>query len=204
MSLYLVLEGLDGTGKSVQADRLCKWLVAEGKEPLHLREPGSTPVGEALRQILLDPDTGSLSPLTEALLFCAARAQLLEDQIRPALASGRPVVAERCFVSTLVYQGMAPAEHERVPLDLLETLTAHMHEDLWPDAIFLLDLDPEESARRSGDDRIERRGPDYRHRAQEGFLILAQRVPGMEVVDGSQPVEVVQESLRTLVSRMDS
>ena len=204
MSLYVVLEGLDGTGKSVQADRLCKWLVAEGKEPLHLREPGSTPVGEVLRRILLDPDTGSLSPLTEALLFCAARAQLLDDQIRPALAAGRPVVAERCFVSTLVYQGMAPSEHERVPLDLLETLTGHMHEDLWPDAIFLLDLDPEECARRSGRDRIERRDEDYRHRAREGFLVLAQRVPGMEVIDGSPPVEVVQESLRKLVSRMVS
>ncbi len=203
MSLYLVLEGLDGTGKSLQADRLCKWLVAQGKEPVHLREPGSTEVGEALRRILLDPNTGSLSPLTEALLFCAARAQLLEEQIRPALALGRPVVAERCFVSTLVYQGMAPAERERVPMDLLDTLSGAMHKDLWPDAIFLLDLDPEESARRCGDDRIERRDEDYRRRAREGFLALAERVPAMEVVDGSQPMDVVEESLRQLVSRMD-
>ena len=206
MSLYLVLEGTDGVGKSVQAKRLCQWLREQGKEPLHLREPGSTPVGEALRRVLLDPETGGLSPLTEALMFSAARCQLLQDQIAPALASGRTVVVERCFLSTLVYQGMAPADGERVPIDLLRNLTAQLHRDLWPDAIFLLDMEPDESARRLGDreDRIEGRGADYRKRVRDGFLKLAEGNPRIHVVDSSHPLDHVQKALREQVSKLEA
>ncbi len=188
----------------MQAKQLCQWLRERGREPLHLREPGSTPVGEALRKVLLDPSTGSLFPLTEALMFSAARSQLLQDQIAPALASGRTVVVERCFLSTLVYQGMAPADGERVPIDLLRTLTAQMHGDLWPDAIFLLDVEPDESARRLGnrEDRMEGLGADHRKRVREGFLKLAEGNPRMHVVDSSKPVKEVQEALRKQVSKL--
>lgn len=202
MSHYLVLEGLDGSGKSLQARQLVKWLSAQGRGPVHLREPGSTPVGEALRRVLLTPKTGRLSPLTEALLFSAARSQLLMDEIRPALDSGRVVVAERCFLSTLVYQGMAPEEDERVPMEMLRTLTAHIHRDRWPDAIFLLDIDAETSALRSGADRIERRGSEYRRRVREGFLLLAENDPRIHVVDSTQPPEVVQDTLREKISEL--
>ena len=206
MSLYLVLEGPDGAGKSVQAKQLCQWLREQGKEPLHLREPGSTPVGEALRKVLLDPGTGRLSPLTEALMFSAARCQLLQDQISPALASGRTVVVERCFLSSLVYQGMAPPERERVPIELLQELTTHVHRDLWPDAIFLLDVEPDESARRLGDrqDRIEGRGADFRSRVREGFLKLAEGNRSIHVVDSSQPLSDVQKALREQVSNLEA
>ncbi len=204
MSLYLVLEGADGAGKSVQAVQLCQWLREHGKEPLHLREPGSTPVGEALRKVLLDPSTGRLSPLTEALMFSAARFQLLQDQIAPALSAGRTVVVERCFLSSLVYQGMAPAKSERVPMELLRELTAHLHRDLWPDAIFLLDLEPDESAARLGDreDRMEGQSAAYRKRVREGFLKLSEGNPRMHVVDSSQPLEDVQRALREQVSNL--
>lgn len=200
MSRYLVLEGLDGSGKTLQARQLVKWLATQGVGPVHLREPGSTTVGEALRRVLLDPRTGRLTSLTEALLFCAARAQLLKEEIRPAVESGRVVVAERCFLSTLVYQGMAPEEDQRVPMELLRTLTTHIHAELWPDAIFVLDVDPETSARRSGSDRIERRGSDYRRRVREGFLCLAENDPRIEIVDGMQAPEAVQQALRERIS----
>lgn len=201
MSLYLVLEGPDGSGKSVQAHSLCEWLRAQGQVTCHLREPGSTPVGEALRRVLLDPTSGDLAAVTEALLFSAARAQLLRDQIAPALASGRTVVVERCFVSTLVYQGLAPEERDRVPMDWLRTLTAQVHGDLWPDAIFLLDLDPQASAARSeGRDRIESRGAGFRARVRDGFLHVASSDPRIHVVDSSRSQGAVQDSLRQQVS----
>src|SRR5262245_53289308 len=104
---YLVLDGPDGGGKSTQAELLCAWLRQRGRTVQHRREPGSTPVGEALRTLLLEPSTGDLLPLTEALLFSAARAELVAREIAPALQRGEDVVAERCYVATLVYQGLA-------------------------------------------------------------------------------------------------
>ena len=96
MSCYVALDGPDGCGKSTQAAALARWLDAEGAEVLHVREPGSTPVGEALRDLLLSPSTGELQPITEVLLFSAARAELMQHVVRPALAAGKVVVAERC------------------------------------------------------------------------------------------------------------
>ena len=104
---YLVLDGPDGGGKSTQSRALVEFLRQRGRTVHHLREPGSTPVGENLRQLLLSPQTGDLQPLTEVLLFTAARTELAARVIGPALARGEDVVSERCFASTLAYQCLA-------------------------------------------------------------------------------------------------
>jgi len=107
LSLYVALDGPDGCGKSSQARALVAWLQQRGQVVQHVREPGSTPVGEALRQLLLSPATGELRPVTEALLFSAARAELVRNVISPALQRGEVVIGERCYLSTVVYQALA-------------------------------------------------------------------------------------------------
>jgi len=104
---FIVLEGADGCGKSTQAARLVEWLRASARDVLHVRDPGSTGVSEAVRRILLDPASGRLSVAAETFLYMAARAQLVAEVIRPALDAGRVVVCERWTLSTEVYQGLA-------------------------------------------------------------------------------------------------
>lgn len=208
MSLYLALDGIDGCGKSAQARLLCDWFQAQGAEVVHLREPGSTPLGEALRALLLDARTGALAPLTEALLFTAARAELLRQQVAPALARGAVVVVERCWLATLVYQGYAPLDPaQRVPLTFLRELQQRVHGDLWPQRVFVLDVDPAKARGRTGrraggEDRIEARGAAHAARVREGYLQLAQQEPRAQIVDAAPPLERVHEVLRSAVQQL--
>lgn len=207
MSPYFVLDGPDGCGKSSQARSLCEWLQGQGRRVLHVREPGSTPVGEALRQLLLSPKTGELQAVTEALLFSAARAELVGNVIAPALRDGQVVVAERCYLSTLVYQGFA-SHHGlagvALDVDWLLDLTRRVHGATLPDTIFVLDVPaPVARARRHSraEDRIEARGAAYHERVRQGFLRAAAAEVRATVVDAGWPFDSVQASLRHLVAR---
>ena len=158
MSLYVQLDGPDGCGKSSQAAALVGWLQAAGHAALHVREPGSTPVGEALRQLLLSPATGELQAITEALLFSAARAELVAQQVAPALARGSIVVAERGYLSTLVYQALATEPGLDVAWVL--DLTRRVHGACLPDVVFVLDVGAAVATMRRASrthDRIEAR-----------------------------------------------
>ena len=193
---YLVLEGGDGAGKTDQARLLVAWLAARGRAARHLREPGSTASGEALRGLLLSRETGDLSPLTEALMFSAARAELLRKEVRPALVAGEIVLVERCYLSTLVYQGVAGG----LSLDLLRRVTAAVHGDLWPDRVFLLDVD--EATRRARvkeagkHDGIEARGPEFHAVVRRGYLDIAASDPRVEVIDARPSRQEVQAVMR--------
>jgi len=203
MSCYLVLEGGDGCGKSSQARALCEWLEGQGRDVLHVREPGSTPVGEALRQLLLAPDTGELRPVTEALLFSAARAELVARVIAPALTAGSVVVAERCYLSTVVYQGHA-GDGTLDPAWLQE-VTARVHGEHLPDRIFVLDLPLDAASRRRSKrvaDRFEERGADYLDRVRRGFLAASEDDPRVSVVDASRSFGAVQDELRRLAAEV--
>lgn len=198
MSPYVVLDGPDGCGKSVQAERLAEWLGRRGKRTVHLREPGSTPVGEAIRRLLLDPGSGDLRPLTEALLFFAARAELVHRQISPELAAGTVVIVERCYLSTLVYQGLAN-DDDGVDPGLLRSLVAAAHGPVMPHRIFLLDVPAEVAAERRGRrraDRIEDRDRDFHERVRQGYLALAPQDDRVAVVDASRSFDEVQAELR--------
>ena len=207
LGAYVALDGPDGCGKSSQASMLVAWLQAEGAEVVHVREPGSTPVGEALRELLLSTETGDLQPITEALLFSAARTELLRRIIDPALASGKIVVAERCYLSTAVYQVLASATDEPSQMDVrwFEDLTRRVHGACLPDAIFVLDVPAEVSMQRRGkrvDDRIEARGERYHRRVRDGYLLAAQREPRCTVFDASRSFDVVQQELRRVMQRL--
>jgi dTMP kinase len=199
LSLYLVLEGGDGVGKTHQARLLYEWLVARGQRVRHLREPGSTTTGEAVRKLLLEPGTGGLSPWTEALLFSAARVELLNRQVRPALQAGEVVLVERCWLSTMAYQCLAPLDRaQRVPLEEFSRITRAVMGDTWPDRVFLLDVDAAtRTARAVGkQDRIEAYGEVFHQSVRQAYLELAAREPRIQVVDANGSVDDVQKHLR--------
>lgn len=174
---FFVLEGPDGCGKSTQAERLVARLAGTGRSPLHLREPGTTGLGERLRALLLAPGREPWDPRSEALLFFAARAELLRAEVAPALAAGRDVVCERFSPSTLAYQGQSP-ELERFVLALDALVVAG---ELRPDLVVILDLEPAASlaraAARGAADGFEQRGLAFLERVRRGYLRYAELRP---------------------------
>ncbi len=196
--LFLTLEGGEGAGKSLQAGALAEKLEAAGLTVVRTREPGGTPLGERLREILLDvSQTGaSLTPLAEALLFVAARAELVAQVIAPALERGEAVVCDRYGDSTLAYQGYGRG----VDLDLIERLNEAACAGLRPDLTVLLDLPVEEGLARTGAhgraDRFGREERAFHERVREGYKTLAARKPDRWlVVDAQQPPEAVTEAI---------
>jgi dTMP kinase len=204
--VYIVLDGPDGGGKSTQAELLCTWLRERGRSVQHLREPGSTPVGEALRGLLLAPATGELLPLTEALLFSAARAELVARVIAPSLQRGEDVVAERCYVATLVYQCLAPAgpAGTGVEFDWAIDVARRVHGPCVPDAVFVLDVDAATAAarrRRRDADRFEARDDAFHARVRQAYRDVAARDPSVQLVDASRDTAAVQQELRRRIAR---
>jgi dTMP kinase len=181
--VFVVLDGVDGCGKTTQAARLVRALRAEGAaEVLHLREPGSTRLGEGLRALLLDPER-EMSPAVETLLFAAARRQMLDEVVAPALARGASVVVERFHASTFAYQVAAGGLAEADVLDLLERFAGSPR----PDLVLLLDL-PAEVARarassRATSDRIEAKGLEFQRRVAAGFRRYAELAQDVVLLD---------------------
>lgn len=199
MARFIVLDGIDGCGKTTQAELLCAALEEEsGREPLHLREPGSTAVGERIRAILLDPDLRP-SPPVEALLFAAARRQMLSDLVAPALAQGRDVVCERFHPSTFAYQAVAGGLDEDEVLDLLHTWAGKPR----PDLVVLLDVDVETAAARRGlpTDRIEAKGLDFLRVVAEGYRRSASLLGRIVTVDANGESEAVAAAVLEEVRR---
>ena len=184
---FLVLDGIDGCGKSTQAAALCERLRANGQRVLHVREPGTTLAGERIRALLLDPEP-HLAPATQALLFAAARRQLLEECIAPALAAGTSVVCERFHPSTVAYQGAALGLGEERVLALLEAWAGTPA----PDLMLILDL-PQEVARerRGTNDRFEGLEPLFHERVAHSYRRYASGRAGVAGIDASGSVEDV-------------
>lgn len=189
--LLISLEGLDGVGKTTQLAFLVQALEDSGREVVRLREPGTTALGEAVRQILLDRDAIEISPMAELLLFEAARAQLVEQVIVPALARGAVVVCDRFCDSTLAYQGFG----RQLGQEAVDAANALSCGEVRPDRTLLLDMDESlahERACAQGADRMERQGDGFRARTRQGFLRLAEREPQrVRVVDAHGTPEEV-------------
>jgi len=197
---FFVLDGPDGAGKTTQAARLAAYLQECGASVSVLREPGATPAGEAIRDLLLDPET-DIGRLAEMLLYQAARAQIIETVVRPALDEGKSVVLDRFGYSTVAYQGFGLG----LDPDVIRTVTSIATADLEPDHVFILDLPPEIGlARLAGPkDRIERRPLDYHQRVREGFLAEAQRLgERCTLVDTTQSPEEVAAEIRRVAERL--
>ncbi|MBN1441437.1 MAG: dTMP kinase [Planctomycetes bacterium] len=198
--MFYVFEGGDGVGKSTQLGLLKRYLEVEaGRRVYIVREPGGTDLGERLREILLAPESGDLSPQVEVFLFMAARAHLCEKEIRPALRRGRVVLADRFLWSSVVYQGVAGG----LGLDEVLRLGAIATSDVRPTRIFVLDLDPDLAFGRFRDrDRMESRPAEFHRRVRDGYLALARRFPAESLVlDGSLPAEELHELVVQSVRR---
>ena len=203
--LFITMEGPDGGGKSTQlallAQRLEQWQIPV----VCTREPGGTPLADAIRQLLLDPVHRAMSPVAEALLYAASRAQHVQEVIRPALAAGAVVLCDRFLDSSLAYQaagrGLAP--------ELIRRVNADAVGDCLPRLTFLLDIEPAQglarAAARRGDgglDRLEQEAGDFHRRVREGFLALAAAEPErIYWIDAAQTAPVVAELIWAKVSR---
>jgi dTMP kinase len=195
----VAFEGVDGAGKSTVARLVADRLMEVGHEVVHVREPGGTRAGEAIREILLGPDAHP-GPWAEALLFAAARSQLAFEILGPALEAGKTVVSDRSVYSSLAYQGFARG----LGLELVRTVNEAGLGGVWPDTVVLLRLEAAAGlAREDEADRISVEGIELQQRVAEGYEVLAASEPDRFVsVDASDGVEeIVRRVLRELGER---
>ncbi len=205
---FIVFDGPDGSGKSTQFRRVIDAAQAAGAVVCEVREPGGTAVGERIRQILLDPIHAEMDLRCEMLLYMASRAQLVAERIRPALARGELVLADRFVSSTLAYQGAAGG----LPLDeILSVARAACGRPgspgaCWPDLVVVFDVDEATAATRLSPllDRMESKGAEFHRRVREGFLDQARRDPDRyAVLDARRDPDLVTNDLmRTLRQRL--
>jgi len=201
--MFITLDGIDGGGKSTQVARLCDFLRDAGHRVVAVRDPGGTPTGEAIRSLLLDSDL-SMNRRSEAMLFMAARGELVHRVIRPAIADGAVVVSDRFLLANIVYQSITSDEQK----DELNT------EDLWrigqwatgglrPNITLLLDLPADVAISRIDRpaDRMESRGIDYLASVRQAFLTqLPYASQQTRVIDASQAPDQVHQAIRAAIS----
>ena len=190
--MFVTFEGLDGSGKTTQANLLRARLEAEGRDVVTTREPGGTELGESIRDLVLHG--GDVTPWAEALLYAASRAQHVEEVIRPALERGAAVVCDRYLDSSIAYQGVARGLGLERVLELNLTAVG----GLLPDRTFLLLIDPARVADRlrREHDRLEREDLEFHMRADAGYRELAERFPERIVVlDGTRPADELAEEV---------
>jgi len=190
--MFVTFEGLDGSGKTTQAELLRGRLESDGMDVVATREPGGTDLGERIRDLVLHG--GDVVPWAEALLYAASRAQHVEEVIRPALERGATVVCDRYVDSSVAYQGGG----RELGLDRVLDLNLAAVDGLMPDTTFLLEVAPEAGVARIDRkmDRIEREDGAFRERAAEAYRELAERYPDrIHVLDGSRPIEDLAEEV---------
>jgi dTMP kinase len=208
---FITFEGGEGSGKTTQARLLADRLRALGIDPILTREPGGSPFAEQVRGLILDPAIAPHSPLSEALLFYAARADHVEKVIRPALVAGRWVISDRFSDSTRVYQ----VEAGGLPLDVFKALELIVVKLTYPDLTFMLDIPAERGLARattrrlaaaiSGDDAdaFEKRDLDFHGRLRQGFLAIAKAEPRRcKVIDGTASQAAVAAEVWAYVERL--
>lgn len=198
--MFITLEGPEGSGKSTQIKRLAKRLELMGFPVITTREPGGTPIGDQIRQVLVRMENKELHPRTEILLFLAARAQLVEQLIKPALQDGKIILCDRYGDSTLAYQGYGHGLDLEKLRQMLDFATDHLK----PDLTILLDLDVKLGLmRKKAEDewnRLDAYEVLFHERVREGYLNLAREEPNRwRIVDASQGIDAVQEYLLRII-----
>ena len=197
---FISFEGIDGSGKSTQATLFFDKLIQKGKQGILVREPGGTPISEAIRHVLLTKGNRQMVARTEALLMTASRSQLTKEVILPNLEQNRWLIADRYADSTLAYQGGG----RELNLDWLQDLNKFATYDLEPNVTFVIDILPKEALRRRGqtEDRIEEEGIAFQKRVRRTYLELAQQYSDrIIVIDGHMDREIIQDNIWDEINR---
>ncbi len=198
--IFITFEGFEGSGKSTQIKLLAEYLIKKGYLVLVLREPGSTKISEALREVLLDKKNNNISVGTELLLYIAARAQIVQEKIIPALKDRMVVLCDRFHDATVAYQGYGLGQD----LDFINRLGVYAMDGIKPDLTVIFDIDVTEGLRRifRDKDRIEERPLDYHERVRQGYLEIAKNDPKrvkMIKVAGSDSITDIQNKVREII-----
>jgi dTMP kinase len=199
--MFFTFDGVDGAGKSTQTDLFCEWLREQGHDVVTCRDPGSTDASEAIRQLLLSGEVATIGRRCEMLLYMAARAELVDEVIAPALASGKTIVSDRYLLANVVYQGHAGG----LDIESIWQVGQLATKGIVPDLTVVLDIDPEAAAaRRTGPpDRMESQGSEFRTRLRKGFQAEAERSPkDIVVINAAQTVEQIQSEIRAAATRV--
>ncbi|MFL7790893.1 MAG: dTMP kinase [Anaerolineae bacterium] len=200
-TMFITLEGPEGSGKTTQIPLLVDWLCEQGYEAELTREPGGTDIGNLIRDVLHDPRHTAMDATAEILLYSADRAQHVAQCIRPALAAGKIVVSDRYYDSTLAYQGYGRG----LDLEMLRAITAFATGGLMPDLTLYLDIAPEEGLKRRQSNggewnRLDAETLEFHQRVRAGYMeLIAQEPERWVVIDAARKVEEVQEAIRMQV-----
>lgn len=200
LKLFITFEGIEGSGKTTQAKLLAENLRSKDHSVLLTREPGGSAISEKIREILIDPENTAMAATTECLLYAASRAQHVNQMILPALAAGKIVISDRFTDATLAYQGFG----RKLPLEMLRQLNEIATGGLVPDLTFLLDLPAEVGLsrarkRRHQLDRLEQEAIDFHRHVRNGYLELASLSDRFEVIDASDPIEVIHDKIKIVL-----
>lgn len=198
---FITFEGSEGSGKSTQAKLLCRYLKEKHKKVLHIREPGGVIISELIRKILLDVKNKKMTKECEMLLYMAARAQLVEEVIAPALKKGVIVVCDRFLDSTVAYQGYGCG----MDIGLIRKVGQFVTRGFNPDLTFLLDVGAKKGLQRAGKfkDRIESRSLGYHNRVRQGYLAIARQESGrVKLIETRGKKTDTQNEIRRFVNRL--
>jgi dTMP kinase len=196
--MFVSIDGCDGCGKSTQVELLAQWLRRQGRAVVTCRDPGSTPLGEAIRGILLDRHDLHIHRRSEMLLYMAARTQMVEEVIRPALEEGKTVLSDRYLLANVVYQGYGGGLDVATLWEVGQIATA----GLMPDLTIVLDVPAEVAAARIDRplDRMEQQGTAFHARVRQGFLMEAAHAPErIVVVNAARTIEEIQAEIQKIV-----
>jgi len=209
LSLFITFEGVEGSGKTTQIQRLKKYLIQKGIPCRATREPGGSLIGEKIRKILLNPDHRKMVPLSELFLYEAARAQHVEEVVKPLLKKGVVVLCDRFYDATIAYQGYG----RNIRLALIKRLNHLSSQGIKPDVTFLLDcpsgvglkraIQRNQISKKRKEDRFEREKAQFHHRVRRGYLSIAKEEPSrMKVIDTCEGEEKVFEKIRKIVDHL--
>lgn len=199
--IFITFEGPEGSGKSTHTKLLCEYLREKGRDIVYAREPGSTAIGEKIRQILLDPENKELSEIAEMCLYMAARAQLVKEVILPALKEGKIVISDRFLDATIAYQGYAGG----LDIDLIKILGKAVTLGIKPDLTIFLDNDVDKGLNQHGKikDRIENKPLSYHKKVHFGYMQLANLEPErIRIISQDTEINKTQGKIRELVDKL--